>query len=133
MDIPESPQDFLAQRKLPEYMNIAQLENYIYKLSQSQARAIVQSLKVDLYSRYAFPFTALIITFLGIPFSLKIRKRVVGLSSIGISIILGFLYYVVNAVAIALGKQGVLPALASAWMANLIFLGLSFYLISGLP
>jgi len=133
MEIPESPKDFLNQRKLPEFMNIQQLETYIWKLSQSGAKSIVQSLKVDLYSRYALPFTSLIIIFLGIPFSLKIRKKVVGLSSIGVSIILCFLYYVANAVAIALGKGGILPAVVSAWLANMLFFGLSLYFISQLP
>lgn len=133
MDIPESPQDFLNQRKLPEFMNIQQLENYIWKLSKSGAKSIVHSMKVDLYSRYAFPFTSLIIIFLGIPFSMKIRKKVVGLSSIGVSVILCFLYYVTNAVCIALGKGGLLPPLLSAWLANIIFFGLSLYLIAELP
>jgi len=133
MDIPESPQDFLNQRKLPEFMDIPQLENYIWKLSKSGAKSIVQSLKVDLYSRYAFPMTSLIIIFLGIPFSMKIRKKVVGLSSIGVSIVLCFLYYVTNAVCIALGKGGLLPPIISAWLANIIFFSISLYLVSLLP
>ena len=127
MDIPETPQDFLAQRKLPEFMSIPQLETYIWKLSKSGAKSIVQNLKVDLYSRYALPFTSLIIIFLGIPFSMKIKKKVVGLSSIGISVILSFLYYVTNAVSIALGKGGILHPMLSAWLANIIF-GFSFIL-----
>ncbi|MCM8780280.1 MAG: LptF/LptG family permease [Candidatus Omnitrophica bacterium] len=133
MDIPESPKDFLNQQKLPEFMNIAQLETYIWKLSQGGAKSIVQSLRVDLYSRYAFAFTSLIIIFLGVPFSMKIRKKAAGLSSIGVSIILSFIYYVTNAVAIALGKGAILPPLLSAWLANIIFFFISLYLISQLP
>ena len=114
-------------------MNIEQLESYIWKLSQSGAKSIVQNLRVDLFSRYAFPFTSLIIIFIGIPLSLRIRKKAVGLSSIGISIILCFLYYVTNAVSLALGKSGLIPPMLSAWLANLIFFSISLYLIAQLP
>lgn len=129
MDIPESPQDFINQRKVPEAMNIPQLQTYIWKLSQSGAKSIVRSLKVDLFIRYSFPLTSLVIIFLGIPFSMKIRKKVVGLSSIGISVMACFFYYVMNAVAIALGKSGVLPPMLAAWLANLSFFSYSLYLI----
>ncbi|MCM8762815.1 MAG: LptF/LptG family permease [Candidatus Omnitrophica bacterium] len=133
MDIAESPEDFLAQRRLPEFMNIAQLENYIWKLSHGHAKSILQSLKVDLYCRYASPFTSLVIILLGIPFSLKMRKKVVGLSAVGISVLLCFFYYVTNAVSLALGKGGLLIPALSAWAANIIYFGLSLYLIAQLP
>ncbi len=133
MNISETPHDFLKQRQRPELMNTANLNNYIAKLSKSGAVGIAKNFKVDLYQRYAMPFTSIIITLIGIPFSLIMRRKAAGLSSVGLSIILGFLYYVVNAVSIALGKAGILPPFVSAFLSHAIGLCTSLFLIRTIP
>jgi lipopolysaccharide export system permease protein len=126
-DITETPHDFLSQRQRPDTMTIAQLKDYIDKLKSSGAITVIRNLKVDLYRKFAEPFTSLIIILLGIPFALKIRNRGANLASVGFSIILGFLYYVVNAVGIALGKGGILMPGLSASLAHILALIVSFY------
>lgn len=133
MAIPETPHDFLVQRQRPEIMTISQLDDYIWKLSRSGATTVIRNLKVDLYQRFTSPFTSLIIILLGIPFALKMKKRATGLSSLGISIMVGFLYFVLSAVAIALGKVGFLVPLLSASLSHIVALLISMYLISTLP
>ncbi|MDD5027481.1 MAG: LptF/LptG family permease [Candidatus Omnitrophica bacterium] len=133
MNIPETPQDFLAQRQRPENMTIAQLDNYIWKLSKSGATTVIRNLKLDLYQKFASPFSSLIIILLGIPFSLMIQKRATGLSSIGIAIIVGFLYYIFDAVCIALGRGGMLPPIIAVSSTHIVALAFSVYLISHLP
>lgn len=133
VQIPESPQEFLAQRQKPEFMNIAQLNDYIWKLSKSGANRVVENLKVDLYQRYTSPMTTLIIILLGIPFSLRMRRRATGVSSLGISIMAAFLYYVLNAISIALGKSGVLPPLIAASLSHIVILSTSLYFIFAIP
>lgn len=129
MPIPEAPEEFLSQKQSTDLMNISQLNDYIWKLSKSGATGVVQNLLVDLYNRYTAPLASLVIILLGIPFSLKIKKRAAGISSLAVSIILAFLYYVLNAVSLALGKAGALPAVLSASLSHLIALTISFYLI----
>jgi len=133
MTITESPQDFLNQRQRPEQMTIAQLDDYIWKLSKSGAVTVIRNLKVDLYQKFTSPFTSLIIILLGIPFSLIMRKRATGLSSVGLSIMVGFFYYVLNAVSIALGKAGILMPTLSVSLSHIIALTVSLYLINALP
>lgn len=133
MPIPESPQEFLKQRQRPDFMTIAQLDNYIWKLSTSGAITAIRNLKVDLYQKFTFPFTSLIIIFIGVPFSLMIKKRASGLSSLGVSITVGFAYYVLNAVSIALGKAGILAPLLAASLSHILMLTFSLYLIKNLP
>ena len=130
MDIQETPMDFLKQRQHPEFMNIAQLNNYIFILSKSGAKTVIRNFKVDLYQRFTFPFTSLVIVVLGIPFALMIKKRASALSSVGISILLGFLYYVSSAVSLAFGKAGFLPPFLAASLAHMMFLGFGLYKIS---
>jgi lipopolysaccharide export system permease protein len=129
MDITESPQDFLKQRQKPEFMSVAQLNDYILKLSMSHAKVMIRNLRIDLYQRFFMPLTSLVIIIVGIPFSLILRRRATGLSSLGIAIMVGFLYYVVNAVSIAFGKAGLLPPIASVCLSHILFLSFGLYLI----
>ncbi|MFH1339103.1 MAG: LptF/LptG family permease [Candidatus Omnitrophota bacterium] len=129
MDIAETPQDFLKQMQNPEFMSVAQLNEYIFKLSMSKAKAVIRNLKVDLYQRFFMPLSSLVIVIAGIPFALIMRRRSTGLSSMGIAIMVGFLYYVVNAVSIAFGKAGFLPPLLATSSSHILFLSLGLYLI----
>ncbi len=133
MPIPETPEDFLSHKQSPEYMTIAQLKDYLNKLSKSGATTVVRRLKVDLYQRYFSPLLSFMIVLLGIPFSLKMHRRATGLSSIGISILLGFFYYVLNAVCIAFGKSGLLPPLLSASLSHIIAFVTAVFFIRKLP
>jgi lipopolysaccharide export system permease protein len=133
VSIPETPQDFLDQRQSPDFMTISQLDFYIQKLSGSGATAVIRNLTVDLFQRFSAPLTSFIIILIGIPFSLIMRKRATGLSSLGVAIMVGFLYYVVNAISIALGKAGILPALLAVTLSHVMAIAVSFYLISALP
>ncbi len=133
MSIPETPENFASLRQKPEMMNIRQIEDYIWRLSKSGATTVIRNLKVDLYQRFITPFTSIIIILLGIPFSLMMRKRATGMSAIGVSIIVGFLYYVLDAVCLAIGKSGLfMPALAAS-LSHIIILSGSLYLIAKLP
>ncbi|MCX5713333.1 MAG: LptF/LptG family permease [Candidatus Omnitrophica bacterium] len=132
MNITETPRDFLNQRQRPDYMTIAQIEDYIWKLSKSGATGVIKNLKVDLYQRYTDPLTSFIITLLAIPFSLMVRRRGAGIFSLGISIIIGFFYYVFNAVSVALGYGGYLPPLLAVSLSHGTIFCLSVYLIATL-
>jgi lipopolysaccharide export system permease protein len=133
MAIPETPHDFSSQRQRPDYMTIAQLDDYIWKLSKSGANSVIRNLKVDLYQRYTVPLTSIIIIILGIPFSMIMKRRATGLSSVGISIMVGFLYYVLSAISIALGKSGTFPPILSASFSHIVALSTGLYLIARMP
>jgi lipopolysaccharide export system permease protein len=133
MIIPETPDDFLRQRQRPDFMTMSELDEYIWKLSNSGATTVIRNLKIDLYKRFVSPFTSLIIVLLVIPFSLKTRGRAAGLSSIGLSVTVGFLYYVLDAVCIALGKGGILPPILSVSASHIIALVTALGLIKDLP
>lgn len=133
MNIPETPHDFLTQMLHPDFMTISQLDDYIWRLSKSGATTVIRNLKVDLYQRFTFPLTSIIIIFLGIPFSVMMKKRATGLSSVGLSIMVGFLYYVLNAVSLALGKAGVLVPIMAASLSHILAFTSALFLINRLP
>jgi lipopolysaccharide export system permease protein len=132
MAIPETPQDFLSQRQRTDFMTIRQIKDYMRRLSQSGATPVIRNLKVDLYQRFTSPFTNVIIILLGIPSALMIKKRGTAMASVGMAIAVGFLYYVLSAISLALGKAGILMPFLSASISHLIALTCALYLISKL-
>jgi lipopolysaccharide export system permease protein len=133
MSISETPKDFLSLVQLPEFMSISQLDDYIFRLSKSGADTVVRNLKVDLYQRLTFPLTSLVIIIVGIPFALKIKKRVTALASFAICFILGFLYYVSSALGVAFGKAGYLPPVVAVSLSHVLFFLYGIYVIYKLP
>lgn len=133
MTIPETPEEFLNQRQRPDFMTIAQIDEYIWKLSRSGATGVIRNLKVDYYHRFTGPFTSIIILILGIPFAFKMKRRATGLSSLGLSIMMGFLYYVLTTVSLALGKAGFIPPLPAAFLPHLVAFFSGLYMITSLP
>lgn len=130
MDIQETPDDFMKQRLDVNAMNIAQLNEYINRFKVSGATSAINSLLVDLHSKIAYPIGSFVVVLIGLPFGLMIgRRKALTFTSVGIAAGIGFLYYITNAVGLALGKGDVLHPIASAWFAPLLFLAGSLYVI----
>ncbi len=130
MDIKETPQDFIKQRLNVTSMNIKQLYDYIVRFSNSGAKKALNNLQVDLHQKIAFPFGNLVILLAGLPLTLMTGKRkALTFTSLGIAVGIGFLFYVVNAIGLALGKGGAMPPILAAWTAPILFLLISLYLI----
>lgn len=133
MNIPETSEDFLRQRQNPEYMNIAQLKDYLFKLSRSGATGAIRKLKVDLYYRFTKPLTAPLLILLAIPFAFMLKKKASGISSLAVAMMVGFLYYTLDAVSIAMGYEGILMPVLAVSLSHVIIILLSFKLIRHLP
>ena len=103
-------------------MDYKQLANYINRFSESGLKSIRQLL-VELHYKISFAFISVIVIMVAAPLSLlPVRGGI--LMGIGISIVVALSYYAFSAIALALGKAGVLPPFISAWTANFFFLGL---------
>lgn len=122
MDIKETPEDFLKQRLNVTSMNIRQLNEYMSRFENSGAAKAINNLQVDIQQKLAFPVGNFVIILMGLPFALMIKsRRRSTITALGIAIIIGFLYYVVNAVALAFGKAGFLSPFLAAWATPLFF------------
>jgi len=133
LKIQETPQDFLRQNIPVESMNIKELAQYISRLPEKKVSPTITRLKVDLYQKTVFPFTTLIVILIGIPSSILIRGRAVAFSSIGLCIGISFLFYVLFAVSLALGKGGGMPPIVAAWFSHALFGLIGLVLIARIP
>lgn len=130
MDIKETPQDLLRQRLNISAMNIKQLTGYIQRFSGSGAVKTITNLEVDLHQKIAFPFRTLLIVLVGLPFALLSgRRKALTFTAIGIAVAISFLYYVLDAIGLALGKGGAVHPIIAAWLAPFIFFLLAVFSI----
>jgi lipopolysaccharide export system permease protein len=67
--------------------------------------------------------------FLGIPFALQKGRGASLTAGIAISVLIGFSFYIVQAMLLAFGYSGVFPPLVAAWAANLLFFLLGLWLV----
>ncbi len=126
-DLDETPGDFKKLQWRTEFMNYAELKDYIRRFSGTSLRTAKQLL-VDLHYKISFAFISLIVIIIATPIAL-LPTRGGMLIGVGLSILVALSYYAVSGICLALGKAGMLPPFLSAWAANLIFLGFGIYLM----
>lgn len=131
MDIQETPQDFMKQRIHVESMNLQELRDYIARFANSGATKALSNLRVDWHEKISYPVGNFVIVFVGLPFVLMLKSRKgMTFTSLGIAVMVGFLYYVANAVFIAFGKGGFFVPILSAWSAPLLFSAIALLIIN---
>ncbi len=127
LSISEKPEDFLIPQKAVEEMNIRELNRYIDKVKNIGVN--VNEYKVQLYHKFFFPLSCLVMALLGIPFSLGSKRSGGFARSIGISLVIGFSFWFVLSFSLALGKAGILSPLPAAFLPHLFYGGLGIILI----
>lgn len=120
LPIQEIPADFEAVQIPPNMMGFFELRNYINKLAAEGND--VTPLLADMHAKIAFTFVTLILTVIGVIFSVHAERSGGVARSIGLGIIIGFSYWIVHAFSVSLGRSGILHPILSAWAANAIFL-----------
>ncbi|HSY50655.1 MAG TPA: LPS export ABC transporter permease LptG [Thermoanaerobaculia bacterium] len=121
----ERPEDFATEARAPEQMTFAQLRRYIETIRNSGYAA--EELTVKLYTKTSWPFISLVMALIALPFAFRIGKRG-ALYGVGIGLILGIFYWMVFAVFTKFGEVGNLPAVLSAWSANILFAIAAIYM-----
>jgi LPS export ABC transporter permease LptG len=121
----ERPEDFATEARAPDQMTFAQLRRYIETIRKSGYAA--EELTVKLYTKTSWPFISLVMALIALPFAFRIGKRG-ALYGVGVGLILGILYWMVFAVFTKFGEVGNLPAVLSAWSANILFAIAAIYM-----
>jgi lipopolysaccharide export system permease protein len=98
---------------------ITELLHYL-RLHPSPSRSDAAWLHTKLQGRFAAPWTCLVVVLIAIPFGAAAGRRnvYVGVAS---SILICFVYFVLQQVGLALGTSGSLPPWLAAWFPNLSF------------
>lgn len=126
-EIGEVPEDFGSRQKAPGEMNFLELYDYIGRVNRAGGDS--RGLMVEFYLKFFFPLSNLIMVFVGAPLALR-NPRSGKASSIGLAILLAFLFFSLLRFGQTLGHKGALPPLLSASLADIIFISLGLFLLT---
>jgi lipopolysaccharide export system permease protein len=127
--LPETFDDFSAVAIEPEELSWAMLRRQIRDLRRKGVDTLEN--RVELHLKVALPAAGLVMMLLAVPLAAQGTRRSSLASSLGLGFALGFLYFVVVATAVAVGKAGRMPPALAAWSANLLFGLVGGYLLLG--
>ena len=125
------PQDFLFIRNQQETMTTPDIKEYIAK-QRERGAASISAFEVEYYKRFASPFAAFILTFIGVSLSCEKQKGGMGLS-LGIGLALSFAYIMFSTVSSTLAINANFPPLLAVWIPNILFVFISLYLYRRTP
>ena len=128
VDLPEEPEFFDTEVKYADQMNRRELKRHVQDLMA--AGNAVPELQMQLHNKTALPVVCLVMGLVALPFAFRLGRQG-ALYGIGISIMLGIVYYTVISIFVTLGQSEALPPLIAAWSPNALFGTLALYLFLG--
>ncbi len=115
-----TPEHFTTHAQNPERMNVFELAAAAQALRGSARED--SELQAELYHRLARPLASLLMPLLGAVVAFGLARAGNVLARAGIGLGLGFTYFMVDGVIMAMGRSGAIPPPIAAWMPVLIFL-----------
>jgi lipopolysaccharide export system permease protein len=108
-------------------LSLVELKHFINRNKEAGLETL--RYEVDYHAKFSFALAAFVMSFLGIPFSVSRARAGSAAFSIGITIVLAFLYWAAYSSGITLGRYGVLPPLIAVWVPNLAMIALSAFFL----
>lgn len=89
----------------------------------------MNSYGVEIHKKFALAVACFVFVLLGAPIALRFPRGGVGLT-IGVSLFVFALYYVCLIAGESIAKRGMMPAVVSMWMANVIFALIALWMLA---
>lgn len=114
-----SPEDFENKYQLNETMNLTELNDYIglLKLRGADDISIYENEK---YIRYMLPFTAIILTFMGVSVSAEKSTRGGAGFKIALGFLIAFVFIIMFVLVKAIAEAGSMNPMLAIWIPNII-------------
>ncbi len=125
------PSDFTIISDDIKTMDYFELSAFIEK-ERLRGSPKISEYKVEQYRRYAFPFSTLILTLIGVSLSSRKIRGGIGMH-LGVGIALTFSYILFMQVSQVFAAVGGVPPLIAVWIPNIIYGLLSIYMIRMAP
>ncbi len=116
---------------LVQTMNYFELRQFV-RQQKSKGSDMVAVFEVEKYNRVAYPAATFVLTLIGVSLSSRKVRGGTGLH-IGVGIALCFSYILMMKFAEEFAKGGVLPAVVSVWIPNILYAFIAVYLYKKAP
>jgi len=110
-----------------DQLSLSELRRFIQK--NKDAGLDTLAYEVDMHAKMSFAFAGLILSLLGIPFTVRGGRTGGSMMSIGISIGVAFAYWIVFSAFLSLGKHGIIPPFMAGWAPNILIGGAATYFL----
>ena len=124
--IPLTVKDFYLTENTVETLNYREL-NELIEIQQMRGDANVKFALIEKNTRFALPFSAFILTIMGVALSSKKRRGGIGWN-IGIGIALAFTYILFLRFSQMFVHTGALPPAIALWLPNVVFAIIAVFL-----
>ncbi|WP_395810794.1 LptF/LptG family permease [Daejeonella sp.] len=125
------PKDFEIYDNIYQAMNMRELNERIDK-EETRGTGVMVDLQLEKYKRFVYPFSAYILTLMGVSLSSRKVRGGIGLP-LGLGILLSFTYILFIQFANMFALKGGLPPLVAVLVPNIIFGILGIYLLIKAP
>ena len=125
------PSDFGTRINNVQTMNKAELDQYI-EAEKLKGNDEVPFFELEKYQRTSMPFSTYILTLIGVSIASRKVRGGIGLH-IGFGLFLSFSYIMFLQVSSTFATNGNLSPLLAVWIPNIIFLGISLFLLKTAP
>ncbi len=126
-----TPSDFIEERNLFETMTNTELGSYIED-QQSRGVGNIEPYLIEKYRRIASPFSAFILTLIGVSLASRKVRGGMGLH-IGVGIALSFGYILFMTISTTFAINGNLSPLVAVWIPNILFASIGAFLYVRAP
>ncbi len=106
---------------------VAALESLRIRLQDTSQ--LMNSYGVEIHKKFALAVACFVFVLLGAPIALRFPRGGVGLT-IGVSLFVFALYYICLIAGESIAKRGLMPAVVSMWMANVIFALIALWMLA---
>lgn len=130
LDLPLEPSDLQTEVRHTDEWSFQELRRVIR--DRKRLGQDVRGEVVDLYGKVAFPFAAVVMSLVALPFGFRSARAGGAATGIVIGLALGFAYFVVMTFGLSIGKGGALHPILAAWLPNFLFGGVGMYLAATL-
>jgi LPS export ABC transporter permease LptG len=124
-----APEVFKPGIDKPSQLSAVELSAYIKKIKRQGRGGETAPLAVALQRKYAEPFSALVMAFIGIPLALSFGRRS-AIAALAFAIVIGLVFWATIGGFQQLGIYHLLPPEVAAWAPTIIFLAAGTYLLS---
>jgi lipopolysaccharide export system permease protein len=125
------PRELRRDDYLKDKLTTPELHQFIH-MEEVRGSEGLNTFKVELYHRDATPFSVIIMTLMGAIIGTRKIRGGSGLH-LAMGIVMAAIFVVMDKFSVTFSTKGNFPPLIAAWLPNIIFTGLAFWLYARTP
>lgn len=126
----EDSAELAGAGRTSEMLSQSELSKFIRKNKEAGFDTV--RYEVDYHSKFSFALAGLVMTLLGIPFSVGRARSGGTMMNVGICLGLVFGYWILYSSSLTLGGHGHFPPIVAAWLPNIAMAGFGLFLLKRL-